>query len=228
MAPTRGLALVALILATRGRGATSAFCATSVLDVDGQAGAATPINSASDVDHGDCETAPGRYLRAPAADASNSGNALVIDKAPAGWIASGGESLVGGNALNIARASLAASDATTPAYANAGVSACAAGMFSASEGSSACADCDPGRYAANAGSSACDFCPSGRYAANAGSSACTDCAVGTFAAAAGSNACAACPVGTTSASGSSACAAIAASERASLLFAAAAAVPFLA
>ena len=104
MAPTRGLALVALILATRGRGATSAFCATSVLDIDGQAGAATPINSASDVDHGDCETAPGRYLRAPAADASNSGNALVIDKAPAGWIASGGESLVGGNALNIARA----------------------------------------------------------------------------------------------------------------------------
>ena len=145
MAPTRGLALVALILATRGRGATSAFCATSVLDVDGQAGAATPIDSAIDVDHGDCETAPGRYLRAPAADASNSGDALVIDKAPAGWIASGGESLVGGNALNIARASLAASDATTPAYANAGVSACAAGMFSASEGSSACTQCYPGR-----------------------------------------------------------------------------------
>jgi len=58
---------------------------------------------------------------------------------------------------------------------------------------------------------ACDFCPSGTFAANAGS-----------------NACAACPVGTTSASGSSACAAIAASERASRLFAAAAAVPFLA
>lgn len=176
-----------------------------------RAGAATPIDSASDVDRGDGETAPGRDPRAPAADASNGGSALVIDKAPAGWIARGGESPVGGNALHIARASSAASDATTPARANAGVSARAAGMFSASEGSSACARCYPGRYAANAGSSAC-----------------TDCAVGKYAANAGSNACAACPVGTTSASGSSACAAIAASERASLLFAAAAAVPFLA
>ena len=180
----------------RARRARGAFCATSVLDVDGQAGAATPIDAAADVDYGDCETASGYYLRVVATDGANAGAALTIDKAPAGWIATGGEALVGGRALNVARGSLALSDATTTAYANAKVYACAPGTIAAGVANGACAQCSPGTFAATAGSGACAPCAVGKFAANAGSNACADCPAGRFAATAGSNACTLCAVGT--------------------------------
>ena len=126
-----------------------------------------------------CETAPGYYLHTKASAASAAAG-IVIEKAPAGWFATGGEDVSAStNVLAVAAASLdnTASGAGTTAYDNAKIFYCAteftnaiANSFESAAGASDCKT-KPGYYVSVAatGASALDAttaqAPAGKYIA---------------------------------------------------------------